>query len=130
VTQSVCVSIWEHLTRGAERESKRGLDPTDSQAFLHAAGRASRGGPRGDRTLVFGFGEGDGACGGYKSDRDQMFGGRDRDGRGRHGQLRPRDDTLGQGDLRDLWVGYLVLADVAVQCRQQHGAEYDGERGL
>lgn len=79
---------------------------------------------------LLGFEDSDGAWRDYKSDCDQMFGGGDRDGRRRHRQLRPRDDMLGHGDFRGVWVGHLVLADVAVHCRQQHGAEYREEQGF
>jgi hypothetical protein len=80
------------------------------------------------RTL--GFDEGDGTRRRYKTNRDQMFGSEDRDGGRRHRQLRLRDDTLGQGDLRGVWMWHLVRAEVAVQCRQQHSAEHHEERGF
>ena len=79
---------------------------------------------------LFGFGEGDGDWRGYKFDCDEVFDGRDNDGCRCHRQLRPWDDTLGQGDFRGVWVGHLVLADVAVHCRQQNGAECRERQGF
>ena len=57
-----------------------------------------------------------------------MFAACDRYSHRCYGHLWRRYDVLGKRYLCGVGVWHVVLADVAVQCRQQHSAKYDEER--